>query len=113
MDKLEEAFSSLAAHISLHAKNGPNNGFVEVAKDLGMSVDDLSDGNDINYALTMDGTKTGTLTLKYLMVPVPDEDPIEEHYSLELSGRGSKSRARVWKFLDGELSEQEPVSKAA
>ncbi|KAA9011293.1 hypothetical protein F4U94_20955 [Sphingobium limneticum] len=113
MDKLEEAFSALAAHISLHAKNGPFNGFVEVAKDLGMSMEDLSDGSDINYALSMDGKKTGTLTLNYLLVPVDEDEPSPEHYKLELTGRGSKDRARTWQFLDGELAVPEPLPKAA
>lgn len=113
MDKLEEAFNALAAHIDIHAKTGPCNGFVEVAKDLGMSMDDMSDGSDIHYALTMDGKKSGKLSLIYLMVPVGDDDPIQENYWLELSGRGSNSHAKVWKFLDGELAQPEPVSKAA
>lgn len=113
MDKLEEAFSSLAAHISLHAKNGPFNGFVEVAKDLGMSMEDQSDGSDINYSLSMEGKKSSALTLSYLMVPVGDDDPIQEHYKLELTGRGSKDRARSWEFLDGQLTVTEPLPKAA
>lgn len=112
MDKLEEAFVALNAHIDLHGKKGPRNGFVEVAKDLGMSFSDLSDANDIHQFFTMaeGGAK---LTLIYLMVPVAEENPLEENYWLELSGRGPASHARVWHFKGGQLVDNEPLRRAA
>lgn len=113
MDKLEEAFNALAAHIELHGKNGPLNGFIEVGMDLGMSMEDLSDGSDIHQVLSMEGEKAGKLTLIYLMVPVAEEDPLEENYWLELSGAGSASHAKVWHFKDGQLADRDPIRKAA
>lgn len=113
MDKLEEAFNALAAHIDIHGKSGPRNGFIEVAQDLGMSIEDLSGGSDINYEISMDGEKIGKLAMSYLMVPVGENDPIREHYSLELTDLGSKSQARVWHFLGGKRVEKEPLPKAA
>lgn len=112
MNKLEEAFNALAAHIELHGFKGPSNGFIEVGKDLGMSLDDLSDGSDIHQALAMrDGG--AKLTLIYLMVPVDEDEPLEENYWLELSGAGSASHAQVWHFKGGQLIDREPLRKAA
>lgn len=113
MGKLEEAYNALAAHIDIHAKNGPYNGFVEVAKDLGMSMDDQSGGSDIHYVLTMEGKKAGKLSLIYLLVPVGDDDLSQEKYWLEMSGMGKADKSRDWLFLDGEATEREPVSIAA
>ncbi|BBF70102.1 hypothetical protein [Sphingomonas bisphenolicum] len=112
MDKLEEAFTALAAHIDLHAPKGPFNGFVEVAKDLGMEMEDLSDGSDIHQVLSM-GHGEGKLTLIYLLVPVDEDEPLDENYWLELSGRGARSHAKVWHFKDGKLANKEPIPKAA
>ncbi len=112
MDKLEEASNALAAHIKLHGKNGPDNGFIEVATDLGMELEDLSDGSDIHQVLSL-AEGESKLTLIYLMVPVAEEDPLEENYWLELSGAGSASHAKVWHFKDGELADRDPIRKAA
>lgn len=112
MDKLEEAFGALSAHVELHGKNGPQNGFIEVATDLGMELEDLSDGSDIHQFLSL-REREAKLTLIYLMVPVAEDQPIEENYWLELSGRGSDSHAKVWHFKDGQLVDREPLRKAA
>ncbi|WP_022684112.1 hypothetical protein [Sphingobium bisphenolivorans] len=112
MDRLEEAYAALAAHIDIHGKKGPYNGIEEIAADLGMNKVDMSDADDIHFAYRLNQTGA-KLTLIYLLVPAPEGQPIEENYWLELSGRGPASHAKVWHFSDGELVDNEPIRKAA
>ena len=112
MDKLKEAFNALAAHIEIHGSNGPFNGFVEAAKDLGMDMKDLSDGSDIHQVLAM-SLGEGKLTLIYLLVPVGEDEPLDENYWLELSGHGADTHAKAWHFKDGKLADEAPIPKAA
>ena len=112
MDRLEKAFSALAAHIDKHGHKGPMNGYDVIAIELGMNMEDQSDGCDIDqsFEMTEDG---GSMLFTYFLQPaLSDEDAVEETYSLTLTRSDAGSKERVWRYVDGQL-EHEPLQKAA
>ena len=100
MDRLTEAFQALGAHITRHGHRGSENGINEVAADLGMVREDLSEDNTLEVEWKLfDGDDA--LTLSYVAhAMVEFGNPFREHYSLERSG--SVSDLSEWSFADGE-----------
>ena len=112
MDRLEEAYAALVAHIDKHGNKGPMNGYDVIAIELGMNMEDQSDDCDIDQSFEMaeDG---GSMLFTYFLRPAfSDDDAVEETYSLTLTRSDAVSKERVWRYLDGQL-EQEPLQKAA
>ena len=113
MDRLEEAFSALVAHIEKHGHKGPMNGYDVIAVELGMNMEDQSDGSDIDQSFEM-AENGGTITLSYVLEPsFSDEQPVKESYRLALTRTGAASLTREWEFEDGKLIDHTPVRKAA
>jgi len=113
MDRLEEAFSALVAHIDKHGHKGPTNGYDVIAIEIGMTMEDQSDGNDIDQSFEMvdDG---GTIAFSYfLLPPMDDGQAVEETYRLTLTRTDAVKEEREWLYVDGKLNNQEPLSQAA
>ena len=111
MDRLEEAYAALVAHIDKHGHKGPMNGYDVIAIELGMNMEDQSDGCDIDQTFEM-GVDGGSMLFTYFLRPAfSDDDAIEETYELCLT-RTDAVQQRRWHYLDGQL-EQEPLQKAA
>lgn len=113
MDRLEEAFNALIAHIDKHGHNGPLNGYDVIAIELGMTMEDVSDGNDIDQSFEM-FEEGGTIALSYFLEPsFSDDQPVKESYRLTLSRTGAASVEQAWQYEDRKLIEHQPLRKAA
>lgn len=113
MDRLEEAFNALAAHVDKHGHKGPLNGYDVIAVELGMTLEDVSDGSDIDQSFEMveDG---GTIALSYFLEPsFSDDQPVKESYRLTLTRTGTASIERTWEYEDRKLIDHKPIQKAA
>lgn len=112
MHRLEEAFSALVAHIEKQGHKGPMNGYDVIAIELGLNMEDQSDGNDIDQSFEMTDD-AGSIAFSYFLLPAfSDEDAVEETYRLVLTRTDAVSQERTWRYLDGKL-DQEPLRKAA
>lgn len=112
MDRLEEAFNALAAHIDKHGHKGPANGYDVIAIELGLNMEDQSDGSDIDQSFEMveDG---GSIAFSYFLLPAfEDDQAVEETYRLSLTRSDAVKEEREWRYLDGKL-DQEPLRQAA
>ena len=112
MDRLEEAFNALVAHIEKHGHKGPLNGYDVIAVELGMNMEDLSDGSDIDQSFEM-VDDSGTIALTYFLEPsFSDDQPVKESYRLTLTRTGAASIERKWEYEDQKRVSQ-PLRKAA